>query len=282
MSNNPTLIEVFQQKQSRNPSIAQRRKKVVRREAGPPKIVSSNEFIEIARQVVAANIRSREEFEQFGLLNQDGSPKARTWMKDCSWPLGNLTLTGKYSGVTKEIWINMVGCALDGMKKTIDNSQGNGEWQPFTFDLQLITGLDSVQRVFLVVQWIDMNNGQDLKYHNGKEASTIEVKNDLSADLLSALKNNSNADQGKLDMLIDLMARREAMELKRMGIGDQVAYNDEDENENENVNEVAATEAEIAPKTSEPPSESSLVDQVTASTVSTKPKRRRTTRTKKP
>ena len=123
----------------------------------------------------------------------------RTRLADASWPLHNLQ--GK---VTEPTWANMINATIAGMKKTISNSQPNGDWKILNFDTKIEHDTDKIERFFLVVKFVDVDNNDDLQYRNGAPVTTtVNVQtNPIPQEVVDALTNRQT-DDSRLAGLIE-------------------------------------------------------------------------------
>jgi hypothetical protein len=106
--------------------------------------------------------------------------------------------------VTKEIWGKMLIAATKGMKKTIMNSQGNGDWK--ALDAQCAISVDQADRPVLMmgVRWVDMLNQPNLQYRNGQPAADVTVNNSMAIpeEVLAALKDSGGGRNETLEALL--------------------------------------------------------------------------------
>tara|TARA_A100001515_G_C4576068_1_gene211396 strand:+ start:478 stop:1185 length:708 start_codon:yes stop_codon:yes gene_type:complete len=157
--------------------------------------------------------------------------KNRTRIGDCRWELPNTQ--GK---VSEHIWANMVGKSLEGMLKTIQHSQPNGDWKISDYEVDVRRDDSSVECIMLAVQFIDAENQPDLMYRNGvPETMNINVNTGgLSDDVVKVLKSKSTDDSELKDLLkqlIGTMASNAApqAEPQRASEPEQVEEDDEDD-----------------------------------------------------
>jgi len=198
-----SLIEIFQNTQSQDPQISARRRKVQQADVGPPKLGRVEQFEDILDAEMQKTIRS--DYGTRGLLKKDGTPRVRTRLMDANFPLENLTRSGEHQGCTEKTWRSMIRATVSGFRYTLNNSQGNGEWQVLQYDHQVIAGLDGVERLFLIVQFLDMNDGEDIKYRNGVEAINLEVKSTVSDELVEALAGFKSGDDQQSALMTQLL-----------------------------------------------------------------------------
>ena len=122
----------------------------------------------------------------------------RSKLGDCSWPLHQLQ--GK---VTEEGWNLIVQNSINGMLKTIRNSQPNGEWKVMDYEVKIDHAVDGVERLFFVVKFVDVDNNDELVYRNGVPISTTVNVNTspIAPEIVEALTSKST-DDGELKDLI--------------------------------------------------------------------------------
>jgi hypothetical protein len=131
----------------------------------------------------------------------------RTRYGDCSWCLHQLQ-----GAVTEAIWQSNVQASIKGMLKTIRNSQPNGEWKVLEYDVKIENDKANVERIFLVVKFVDAENADDLQYANGVPSTIINVKsNPVSAELIEALTNRGGGDDELKELLKTLLQERNSL-----------------------------------------------------------------------
>ena len=86
-----------------------------------PQINQTSSFLRILNTVFDEQILSESESK-----NCDGFI---TRLCDSSWPLHNLQ-----GNVTEPTWANIINATIAGMKKTISNSQPNGDWKILQYE----------------------------------------------------------------------------------------------------------------------------------------------------
>ena len=155
----------------------------------------------------------------------------RTRLGDSRWELPNTQ--GK---VTEHIWANMIGKSLEGMLKTIQHSQPNGDWKISAYEADVQRNADGTECLVLAVQFVDVENQPDLLYRNGvPETMNINVNTgSLSDDVVKVLKSKSTDDSELKDLLkqlIGTMASNTApqVEPQRASEPEQVEEDDEDD-----------------------------------------------------
>ena len=109
----------------------------------------------------------------------------RTRIGDCKWELNSIQ-----GAVTDPGWANMVGCAVEGMLKTIIHSQPNGSWKVLEYEVDIKADKDGCECIRVAIQFVDADNQPDLLYRNGvPETMNVNVNTDgLSKDLMVALQ----------------------------------------------------------------------------------------------
>jgi hypothetical protein len=127
----------------------------------------------------------------------------RTRIADTSWPLHNLQ-----GNVSEPTWANMVNASIAGMNKTIRNSQPNGEWRILNYETKIDHDAEKVERLYLVVKFVDVDNESDLMYQNGVPVSTtVNVQtNALPQELIDALTNRPSDDSKLAGMIEQLVS----------------------------------------------------------------------------
>lgn len=139
----------------------------------------------------------------------------RTRLGDCSWVLENIL-----GNVTEPIWANIVGKSLEGMLKTIKNSQPNGDWRISEYEADIKRDADGNERLMFAVLWVDSINEPDLKYNNGQPQVNVEVKTpQIPDEVLKAIANRGNTDgdgdlKDLLKGLISVMAKNAGSDKK--------------------------------------------------------------------
>ena len=130
----------------------------------------------------------------------------RTRLGDTSWPLHNLQ-----GNVTEPSWANMVNAAIAGMFKTVRNSQPNGDWKVLDFESKIDHDSDQIERLYLVVKLVDIDNEDDLQSRNGAPvAATVNVQNNpIPAEVLEALVNRPSDEKipSSLTAVIEQLAQ---------------------------------------------------------------------------
>lgn len=158
----------------------------------------TQDLLRILNQIMTLQLISKKSKTQWA--------KHRTKLDDCKFELHNLQ-----GNVTESGWANMVGCAIEGMMKTINHTQPNGVWKISDYEVAIKTDADNIECIRMAVQFIDADNQPDLMYRNGvPETMNVNVNTDgLSKDIMTALQSKSGGDdelKGLLKQLIGVMA----------------------------------------------------------------------------
>lgn len=150
----------------------------------------------------------------------------RTRYGDCSWCLHQLQ-----GAVTEAIWQSNVEASIKGMLKTIQNSQPNGTWKVLEYDVKIENDKAGVERIFLVVKFVDAENADDLHYANGVPSTIINVKNNpVSAELIEALAKRGGGDDELKELLKALLQERNSLsvaEAPHEHKEEELTFNDE-------------------------------------------------------
>jgi len=126
----------------------------------------------------------------------------RSKLGDCCWPLHNLQ--GK---VTEQSWRSIVKNATKGMLKTIRNSQPNGEWMLMDHEVKIDFSADGIERLFLAVKFVDIDNTEELIYRNGAPVTTTVNVNTspIAPEVVEALTSRNTDDSDLKDMIKQLV-----------------------------------------------------------------------------
>ena len=126
----------------------------------------------------------------------------RTRLGDCHWGLH--LLQGK---VTEDGWTNIVNSAINGMLKTIRNSQPNGTWEIVDHDVKIEKDDHNIEQVFFVVKFVDIENATELSYQNGVPVTTtVNVTNSpIPEEVIEALSSKNTDDSELKDMIKQLV-----------------------------------------------------------------------------
>ncbi|MAH49049.1 hypothetical protein CMI37_24695 [Candidatus Pacearchaeota archaeon] len=195
------------------------------KKVGPPKIIRTTEFMSLIRGVLDENLidkKTRKEWKNY-----------RTRLKKAHWPLEGLT-----NKIDAKLWKHMCSGVLKAMVKNIRNSQPNGEWRLGEYEIDIRPNPNGDESIILACKWIDANNAQDLRYHNGVPAVDVNINMaDANRELIEVLtkkKDSSNDDELKdlMKQFISVMAGN-AIEKKSI---DQKA---EEQKAEESIDEIA-------------------------------------------
>ena len=163
-----------------------------------PQINQTSSFMRILNTVFEEQVLAESQSK-----NCDGF---RTRLCDSSWPLHNLQ-----GNVTEPTWANMINATIVGMEKTINNSQPNGDWKILQYETKIDHDSSGVERLFLVVKFVDTDNNDDLQYSNGAPVSTtVNVQNSpIPPELIEALTNRPSDDSrltGLIEQLVEAIS----------------------------------------------------------------------------
>tara|TARA_R110000744_G_scaffold157490_1_gene273318 strand:+ start:47 stop:676 length:630 start_codon:yes stop_codon:yes gene_type:complete len=117
-------------------------------------------------------------------VSVEANAENRTRTLIARWHVSNLL-----SAIDEATWFNMVSATLDGQKKTLNNMQSNGSWQPCGFEAE-IREFEGEAVLMLGVKWTDENGGDDVVYQNGAPVVNVNVttKGDSSDDKAMTLE----------------------------------------------------------------------------------------------
>tara|TARA_R100000458_G_C8231623_1_gene213155 strand:+ start:257 stop:916 length:660 start_codon:yes stop_codon:yes gene_type:complete len=126
----------------------------------------------------------------------------RTRLGDCHWGLH--LLQGK---VSEDGWPRIVSSAIDGMLKTIKNSQPNGTWEIIDHDVKIEKNEHNIEQLFFVVKFVDIENAPELAYQNGVPVTTtVNVTNSpIPEEVIEALSSKNTDDSELKDMIRQLV-----------------------------------------------------------------------------
>jgi len=122
----------------------------------------------------------------------------RTRLGDCHWGLH--LLQGK---VSEHAWPRIVESAINGMLKTIKNSQPNGSWEVMDHDVKIEKDEHNIEQIFFVVKFVDVENAADLSYQNGVPVTTtVNVSSaPIPEEMIEALSSKNTDDSELKDMI---------------------------------------------------------------------------------
>ncbi len=183
-------------KQAKNPF--GERAKATNNENENPTINQTSLLMRVVNEVF-----SEQKLDEVHASNCDGF---RTRLADSSWPLHNLQ--GK---VTEPTWANMLNATIAGMAKTIRNSQPNGDWKIIEFETKIDHDTANVERLYVVVKFVDVDNNVDLSYNNGAPVTTtVNVQNSpIPTEIVEALTSRQTDDSrlaGLIEQLVVAIA----------------------------------------------------------------------------
>ena len=184
-----SLIDQATSKRSRN--------KMFNETAGtrstPKMIIQSTELLSIMRSIFDGEVVDKKTKKEWSGY--------RRKLKTSRW-----TLAGTLNAVHEELWTSMMKSTLHSMKKNINNSQPNGEWKLYDYEVDIRTGKDDVQAIILAAEWVDSRNEADLRYQNGAPAVDVHVDvSNNNKELIEALMQKQ--DSSNDDELKDLMKK---------------------------------------------------------------------------
>tara|TARA_R100000458_G_scaffold57321_2_gene63344 strand:+ start:5953 stop:6630 length:678 start_codon:yes stop_codon:yes gene_type:complete len=157
----------------------------------PKKIIQASELLSIMRSVFDDEMLDKKTKKEWSGY--------RRKLKTARW-----TLAGTLNAVHEELWSSMMTATMAAMQKEINNSQPNGEWKLYDYEVDIRTGKDNVQAIILAADWVDSRNEQDLRYTNGVPAVDVHVDvSNSNKELIEALTSRQNSSND--DELKDLM-----------------------------------------------------------------------------
>ena len=174
---------------------------------GPKKIIQSSELLSIMRTVFDKEMVDKK-------TKKEGSDY-RKKLKHQRW-----TLAGTLNAVHEELWATMMHNTLAAMRKNINNSQPNGDWKLFDYEIDIRAGTDDVEAIVMAAQWVDARNEKDLRYTNGVPAVDVHVDvSNSNRELIEVLskKQDSSSDEELKDLMkqfIGAMAGKAVSESK--------------------------------------------------------------------
>tara|TARA_R100001082_G_scaffold40444_2_gene21398 strand:+ start:3273 stop:3947 length:675 start_codon:yes stop_codon:yes gene_type:complete len=157
---------------------------------GPKKIIQSSHLLSIMRSVFDDEMvdkKTKKEWSDY-----------RKKLKTQRW-----TLAGTLNAVDEDLWNTMMHATLAAMVKNINNSQPNGEWKLYDYEVDIRSEY-GVESIVAACQWVDARNEKDLRYTNGVPAVDVHVDvSNSNKELIEALTNKQNSSND--DELKDLM-----------------------------------------------------------------------------
>ena len=182
-----SLIDQAATKQSRNTMFSE----TAGKRSAPKMIIQSTELLSIMRSVFDDEVLDKKTKKEWS--------DNRRKLKSQRW-----TLAGTLNAVHQELWTSMMHATLAAMVKNINNSQPNGDWKLYDYEVDIRTGNDDVQAIVLAAEWVDARNERDLRYANGVPAVDVHVDvSNNNKELIEALTNkqNSSNDSNLIDTL---------------------------------------------------------------------------------
>lgn len=132
---------------------------------------------------------------------EDVADTARIRDMMCQW-----NLDGLLNIVSEDSFFNMVSAALGGMRKTLLNSQPNGDWQPQAHEFEIRPGRQDKPELFMGIRWIDVKDGEDIVYgNNGQPIVNVNVNKGSGDDDLKEILKLLAKKQVSNDALIDAL-----------------------------------------------------------------------------
>ena len=142
---------------------------------GPPMMMKTTDFMSTLRSVYHSSVvdkKSKKEFKDY-----------RKRLRHTVWPL-----EGVMGKVDAQSWQEMCEDTMKDMIKNIRNSQPNGEWKLFDYEVDIRPYHNGVESIILACEWVDVDNQSDLRYHNGVPAVDVNVNvADNNKELIEAL-----------------------------------------------------------------------------------------------
>lgn len=165
---------------------------------GPKGIVQPSEFLSILRAELDGHVIDKKTKKAWGSY--------RKKLKSSNW-----RLTSKLGNVHAELWKEHIDVTLKSMVKNIRNSQPNGEWVLFDYEVDIRDnhGPDNQEYIVLACEWVDSRNEVDLRYANG--VPSVDVHVDVSnnnKELIEVLtkKQDSSSDDELKDLMKQFIA----------------------------------------------------------------------------
>ena len=164
-------------------------------------IMRADQFLKIVRTVGESVLIDKKTAKAWS--------QHRTRLSDSKWKL-----EGLLGNIGASNFQEKVDQCLKYMLKHIEHTQGNGEWKPMDFEADIRRDPAGNECIMLVVKWVDALNADDLQYHNGAPAVSVNVKTSpLPDEVLNALSSRSTGDDELkvlLKQLIGTMASNTA------------------------------------------------------------------------
>ena len=163
---------------------------------GPPMLMKTTDFMSTLREIYDSSVvdkKSKKEFKDY-----------RMRLRHTVWPL-----VGVMNKVDAKSWREMCEDTMKDMIKNIRNSQPNGEWKLFDYEVDIRPYHNGVESIILACEWVDVENKPDLRYSNGVPAVDVNINvADNNKELIEALtkKNDSSNDSELKDLMKQFIA----------------------------------------------------------------------------
>ena len=167
--------------------------------SAPKMIIQPSELLSIMRAELDGSMLDKKTKKAWGSY--------RKKIKTARWGLA-----GTLGSVHGDLWKEQIDVTLRSMVKNIVNSQPNGEWKLFEYEVDIRTGIDNVEAIVLACEWVDSRNEQDLRYANGVPAVDVHVDvSNNNKELIEALMNRQESSSDEdlkllMKQLISTMA----------------------------------------------------------------------------
>ena len=158
-------------------------------------VISSTEFMNIARQVYMRNCIDKKTYSK---------------MKDHRFRLYSLNwhFHALIGNITASSFEAMCEDSIKAGLKTIRHSQGNGDWKLAEYEIGTEKDSDNNEMLLVAGRFIDVLNKEDLQYVNGIPAANVNVNVKSQAvpdEVLTALSSRSTGDDELKDLLKQLI-----------------------------------------------------------------------------
>ena len=160
-----------------------------------PMIISSTEFMNIARRVYTENCIDKKTYSK---------------MKDHRFRLHSFSwhFTSLIGSISSPSFGEMCQKSIEAGLKTIRHSQGNGDWKLAEYEVATKKDSDNNELLVIAARYIDVLNKEDLQYVNGIPAANVNVNVKSQAvpdEVLTALSSRSTGDDELKDLLKQLI-----------------------------------------------------------------------------
>ena len=145
-----------------------------------PKVIEPSVLVTVGERMVNTAIA------------EDVAATARTRDMMCQW-----NLDGLLNIVSEDSFFNMVSAALGGMRKTLLNSQPNGDWQPQEHEFEIRPGRQDKPELFMGIRWIDVKDEEDIIYGNNWQP------------IVNVNVNRNESDDDDLKEILKLLAKKQ-------------------------------------------------------------------------